>query len=503
MGPVWGKVRQICKSVEDNTYTLVRAANGVSKTWTATGLALWWLKAFGPTAKVITTANTWNQTKFVLWTRLRENYRKVSDVFYHVPIHITQFFPDRDNYPDWFAVGLNPDVHGDEAPAFGGHHTPTGRVLFIFEEAIGIPAAVFKAADGSLRSDNARLLAIFNPLYPEGAVYDLERDGTCTMEKGNLIEISAFDLFNDPDYEKTLSKIKGLATPAGVKEKIDKLGENDPWVQSRIFAQYPEQHERAIVSVKGIEQAKSQQEAEQRIGRIRRVVYSWDVAGEGTDENVLDEFLVGHTEEVLDDDGEVVWDEEKGLGHRVVDAWHDEPQASMERVQEILDAAKKKFWTKPKDAPDDWEKPSIELVVDALGEGSHVPSIMRNWNRGEDGLCDITITGFKSSGKASPIPGVEEEFLNRISEAWYITKLIVNEGRWWPLVADLDSQTRHELTTRKSDHKRKGGEMNKWFVEPKEEYKARNRGRSPDRADAFVMGLWQLRHKPRTFHALR
>jgi len=92
------------------------------------------------------------------------------------------------------------------------------------------------------------------------------------------------------------------------------------------------------------------------------------------------------------------------------------------------------------------------------------------------------------------------EILNRISEAWYLTGLVINKDQWSPLVADLDNTTKHQLTTRKFFHQAKRKVPLVWFVEPKDDWKKRNRGRSPDHADAFVMGIWAYRHPPKQIH---
>ena len=492
-GPIWSKMTQIIQSVKKNKYTIVRSANGVSKTYTATIIALWWLKVYGPLCKVITTANTQYQMRAVLWNRLRANYNKVRYLFNNADIDITQFYPDPDNWPDWFCLGLSPEIKGEEAPAFQGHQVETGRVLFVFEEAIAISQAVFNAAEGSLRSDNARLLAIFNPTSPEGVVHEWEIDGRCSLEKGNLIEISVYDLFAEPNYKSALSKIEGLQTPTGAQEMIDAYGDDSPIVQARVFGKYPKQDEFAVVTLTGVERAKRR--VGQDIGEITRIILPWDVAGEGVDLNVLGRLLVCKTDEVLDEDEEVVWEAVSGLDYRVMDEWHAEHPESEERVWDWIMKTKEEFWTEDK-------HPIIELIPDATGEGSHYPAYMRNRVVvfGEDS-AKIKARPFKGGAAAGTVKEYPElEILNRISEAWYLTGLVINKDQWSPLVADLDNTTKHQLTTRKFFHQAKRKVPLVWFVEPKDDWKKRNRGRSPDHADAFVMGIWAYRHPPKQIH---
>ncbi len=272
---------------------------------------------------------------------------------------------------------------------------------------------------------------------------------------------------------------------------IDTYGEDSPIVQARVYGKYPELDEFAVVSIAGIEQAKRR---DQEIGEIRRIILPWDVAGDGVDLNVLGRLLIGKTDEVLDEDEEVVWEAVSGLNYKVLDEWHSSHPESEERVWQKILETKEEFWT-------DDNRPSIELIVDATGEGSHYPAYMKKriYVFGEDS-SKIKARPFKGAEKASKIREYPElEILNKISEAWYLTGLVLKD-KYDPLVADLDNMTKHQLTTRKYFHAPKRKVPLMWFVEPKDDWKKRNRGRSPDHADTFVMGIWAYRHPPKQIH---
>jgi hypothetical protein len=85
---------------------------------------------------------------------------------------------------------------------------------------------------------------------------------------------------------------------------------------------------------------------------------------------------------------------------------------------------------------------------------------------------------------------------NTISEAWYRSHLLIEEkiDGWKKLVWDVDDRSMHELTTRKRTWGLRNKEPLVWSIEPKDEYKARNRRSSPDRADAFVMAIYGWSH---------
>ena len=82
--------------------------------------------------------------------------------------------------------------------------------------------------------------------------------------------------------------------------------------------------------------------------------------------------------------------------------------------------------------------------------------------------------------------------MNAVSEAWYRSSLLI-EGRveYYPKIRlNISEQTIHEVTTRKKQWSVKNKEPLVWFIEPKDIYRARNRGGSPDSADALVMAIY-------------
>jgi len=82
--------------------------------------------------------------------------------------------------------------------------------------------------------------------------------------------------------------------------------------------------------------------------------------------------------------------------------------------------------------------------------------------------------------------------LNANSEAWMRTKLILS-GKvhgWKEIALQITDQTSNQLTQRKCDYKLRHNEPDAWFIEPKEVWKKRSQNKSPDEADALVMGVY-------------
>ena len=450
-GKPWSKQIDIIESVKKNKITLVRSSNDVGKTWTAAAIVLWFLDVHRPNAKVISTAKTFDSVRFMLWTRIRQMYKSVAHRFNDASINFTDFQPDPRGNPDWFAVGYNPRIESDEASAFQGHHSQ--NILFLVDEAITTHPAIWKAIEGSLLSKGARLLAIYNPTTREGEVFKMEQD-----KRGHLITISNYDLFESKEYQADPDYFSELADPEAVEDLIKTYGEDSPIVKARINGEWADESDESAVSYNSTVQATKFKHKEEP--ELEKIVYSWDVAGEGTDMNVLGKL---HGDDV-------------GLTYDEIKKWKAKHDDSLAIVQEIIYEDFKKN-----------PKADIHLIVDAIGEGSHVPSMMSNW------LSDLTVRPFKAGAKSSPVPERPEvQLMNAVSEAWYRTSLVV-EGRveHYPNIRlNISEQTIHELTTRKKNWSVKNKEPLVWFIEPKDLYRVRNRGSSPDSADALVMAIW-------------
>lgn len=480
----WSKQKDITRSVFENKYTYVRSCNASGKTHLVGELVWAFLDIYGPEAKVITTASTFNSMRFMQWTRIREMYKHVSHRFGFAPINITDFTPDPNNHPEWFAVGLNPKIEGDEAPAFQGLHAK--YLLFVVDEAILIPPAIWKAMEGSMMADGRRMLVLYNPTVTEGSeVFITEREGKrVSLEKGNLIVITGPDLWNSPEYIAEPEKFGNLISPAGAAELEDTYGRDSAIVKSRVYAEWPLSDEEAAVKRSGLMQAQRNYHDETfELGPIVKLSFGWDVAGDGSDNNCLGLLTIG----------------KYAMRYNEVDKWHAEHQNSLSRVWDKLwielDKAEvlNRKW---EDAhPGTILEPiEIQLTNDAVGEGSHVKSIFAEWDK-EDGR--LQLLPFKGGMSPKKLHERKEVvLLNMNSEAWYRFALLLSNKipEWLPVAINLSTELEHQLGARKYQWGQRNKENLVWYIEPKDDWKARNRGKSPDEADTCIMAFYGYFH---------
>ncbi len=502
----WSKQKELMRSIVENKITLVRASNDLGKTHIEGQAVCYWMDVYRPKGKdrktkVISTAQTYDHTRFMLWTRIREMYKYISHRFGDAHMNQTDFQPNPD-YPEWFALGLNPRIEGEEAVSFQGHHGQ--HVLFMVDEAITTPRAIFKAIEGSLLDYGSRAVYVYNPTTTLGSeVYQMEQDlhlydnkeGPDYKKYMNLIVMNCEDLFASPEWLAHPEDFRELVSPDARDRLIQKYGRNHPVVKARLFAEWPDQDEEAAINNEGLQFCfKRYKEDLEEIGIVKRICYGWDVAGEGSDTNVLYRILVGdNRKNYLDDDQEIT--DQEILKIEKVRQWNSTHPKSMRAVYEQVTDDYHETLRYNQDFADEFKLQfNIELtaclVVDAIGEGSHVPSTMEEMDEGAELL---EIFAFKAGEKSEGIDEREEVVLmNKISECWYRANLLLGETiPEWPIcMIEHNKDLEHELKDRKYFYQKKGKEPLVYFIEPKDDYKKRNRNRSPDHADAFLMALF-------------
>jgi hypothetical protein len=196
---VWPKMQEMADSVQKYQKTCVYAGHGVSKSYTAARLALWFLLTHKPST-VITTAPSYDQVEKVLW---KEIHTAISNAKWEWPGNMTTMQYDIDPRRKWFAYGFatKPDTVTGEATRAQGSHNK--YVLIIIDEAAGVMPQIWKAFESLLLDPDCKVLAIGNPTSSQGAFADCENDPTW-----NCINISVKDT---PNFKTGKMVIKGLS----------------------------------------------------------------------------------------------------------------------------------------------------------------------------------------------------------------------------------------------------------------------------------------------------
>jgi hypothetical protein len=171
----WAKQVEIARALTQPPYrVLVKASHSVGKSHVAAGLVNWWYDRHDP-GIVLTTAPTARQVRDVLWKEIRIQ-RRGRGGFPGPKI------PRLESSPNHFAHGF---TARDDA-AFQGQHGPA--VLIVLDEAVGVDASIWEAADSMTMGVHYGIVALCNPTDASSEFYRREQSGLWTV-----IHISCLD----------------------------------------------------------------------------------------------------------------------------------------------------------------------------------------------------------------------------------------------------------------------------------------------------------------------
>ena len=442
----WSKQREVLQSVVQNERTAVRASHSVSKTYSAAEVVVWFLNCF-PNSKVITTAPTWTQMAKLLWAEIRSIYVR-SRLALEGECLMTEIKTDD---PDHYAIGFSTDK-----PARAeGWHAPA--ILFILDEAKGIPQWLWDSVRGSMTGGFCRELAISTT------------DGVQVGEQfwkifqgddssWNRVHISAFD-----SPYVTGEKFRGLdmpdlarpdrfsrrtvdpqdltfqiAGPAWIEECRKEWGEESVLFQTKVKGEISDAGADSIIKLSQVEQM-VKNAADEAFNSEGQEEGGVDVARGGTDDTVLFH--------------------RKGL--RILDQ-------KIIATPQLPEKAKLVFIAEEVERFFGYDK-KLRIKVDDTGVGGGVTDILQ-----ADGYNVVPV----NFGAEANEP---DKYTNTISEMWFEVGKIVHEIAW-----AVSDRLKAELVNRKQKALDKKGRR---AVESKDDYKARG-FRSPDEADGFLLAFY-------------
>lgn len=145
----------------------VRSGHGTGKSAFMAWTILWALVCF-PRVKVPATAPTGHQLQDVLWSELASWHRRMPDGLREEFEWKSERFERKDARAEAFAVART--SRKEQPEALQGFHAPI--VVFLIDEASGIPDEVFQVAEGALSTEGAYVVMAANPTRMAGYFYD-------------------------------------------------------------------------------------------------------------------------------------------------------------------------------------------------------------------------------------------------------------------------------------------------------------------------------------------
>jgi hypothetical protein len=445
---VWSKQREILDALQagragDKTRrrVAVKSCHGVGKSYVAAIVAAWWLAVHEPgEAFVVTSAPTYAQVRAILWRYIRQIHKKAG-------------LPGRVNQTEWsidgemVGFGRKPADH-DEA-AFQGIHAP--HVLVILDEACGIPAQLWIAADALTTNVGCCILAIGNPDNP--ASYFKEVCDPLSQIGGlwHHIRISAFDSPNLTG-EFVPPKVAAMLVSADwVAEKLIEWGNDNPIYISKVLGDFPSQNPMAIVRYEDVMACRV---SEPRTAEEKTpVALGVDVGGGG----------------------------------------------DLTVIRERRGMVAGREWESNSDRPEDLAPLVIDAInltgarvvnVDSIGIGYGLCGELRN--RGRLGEHKAVIVEVNVAEKANN-PVI---YANKRAEIWWTIGRELSKDGAWDLGARVDdTMTGAYLVSDRTlaelvEVRWKQDAAGRILVEKKDEVRERTGGRSPDHADALLLAFY-------------
>jgi len=367
------------------------------------------------------TAPTGSQVRAILWRYIGRAHRKGR-------------LPGRVNQTEWWigdeivAFGRKPADYSPEA--FQGIHAR--YVLVILDEAGGIPADLWEAADSLTSNEGCKILAIGNPDDPSSHFATV-----CQPDSGwQVIGLSVLDSPNLTGEEVPDELRHDLAAASWVEEKRTEWGENSPLYQSKVLGQFPDNAEDTVVRLsKALECQRTPMEPG---GPVELGV---DVGG-GGDETVIRE--------------------RRGpVAGRV---WKDHGTDTMLVVGKVMAAIT--------------ETGATAVKVDSIGIGQGVADRLEELRR--EGRHQARVEAV-NVGRSSTRP---QMFPKLRDQLWWEIGRELTESGGWDLSA-VDDATIAQLTAPKYGIDSSG----RVKVEDKDDTRKRI-GRSPDDADALLLAFY-------------
>jgi hypothetical protein len=240
----------------------IRSGHGVGKTAFLAWTVIWWLLTHYP-AKAACTANTQSQLQDVLWAEIANWARKLPAGFRELILvkadKVELASPGKAENAAFARTAAK-----DRPEALQGFHS--ANMLFIVDEASGVPDIIFEVAEGALSTEGAKVILTGNPTRTTGYFYD-----------------AFFGPLAHRWWRRRVScEESKRVSRKFIEDMRTKYGEDSNVYRVRVLGEFPRQDEDTVVPL---------DLAESAVGRdvmpLGNIVWGLDVARFGSDRSVL------------------------------------------------------------------------------------------------------------------------------------------------------------------------------------------------------------------------
>lgn len=251
----WRRQTEIMEAVRDHPRCAFRSGHKIGKSSTAALLAWWWYSSW-PDARVVMTSTTSRQVDAILWREVRlfkarggrcVVCKREDPEGLRIPRPCDHSALIEGEPGELARTGIKShdfrEIVGftaKEAEAVAG--VSGSRLLYLADEASGIPDVIFEAIEGN-RAGGGRIAMFGNPTRNQGEFYD------AFNSKKKYYYTLTISSEESPNVTEGRTVIPGLADPDWIREKEDEWGRDSALFIIRVLGRHAEKEEGKIFSV--------------------------------------------------------------------------------------------------------------------------------------------------------------------------------------------------------------------------------------------------------------
>lgn len=417
--PTWQQA-QLFEAIKSGKLNVaIKSGHGTGKSSALASLLLWFLST-RENALIPCTAPSAHQMHDVLWAEVARYHAKMREPW-KSQIEWTRDKIRHKTSPE-FRYAVARTSRAEKPEALAGFHSE--QLLFLIDEASGVPDVIFQTAEGALSTPGAMVIMISNPTRRSGEFYRIFKE-------------------QDPDYVRlTFNSEQSPLVTDKYLARMAKYGKDSSVYRIRVLGEFAEEKTNTLIPFEWVDDATNRwHECEKPTEGA--VIFGLDPAGPNGDETSLVVRCGTYVEKV--------W------------AWtgYDEMQ-TVSLGRQIFDQ---------------YGKRTKAICIDTIGIGGGIASRLK-----ELGYPVVPIQG---SWKSTDQKGV---FKNIRAQYWWALRSAFQEGaiaipdtctmNWHE---EKDDELAAQLST--IEYKTEG----KIQIQSKPDYRKDHGGRSPDRADALML----------------
>lgn len=272
--PTWQQAQILEAILPPGAKVSVRSGHNIGKSAALAMIVCWFIETHDY-AKIPCTAPTGHQLRDILWGELSKWRRRSEEVSTargdHPKLWLTSLFKytTESLYDpgarEWAALART--AKKENPDALQGFHAD--HLLFVLDEASGIPEVIFEVAEGAIAGQHNRLIMVGNPTQTSGTFYQSHHKNRRDYIALHFRSQDSTLPTADPDYRARL---------------VRKWGEGSNVVRVRADGEFPRQSDDVLISIELTEPCTIRDRQAAGIGTRKLGV---DVARMGSDRTVL------------------------------------------------------------------------------------------------------------------------------------------------------------------------------------------------------------------------